>query len=257
MPAFFERWREGVVESVLGVLFPPRCVGCGEFETYLCSRCREALEMVGRDACPRCGEPGARALLAGRCSYCLGREVAFAGTRSAFVHAGPARRLVLELKSGGQRVLGRTMAQLARGAFLDLMASFPSPGESLVTWVPCHPRVQRRRGYNQAEVLARELAFGVPGLLAAGLVRKRAQTREQKGLDRAGRRGNLRGAFALDEKAASALGFRPRLIVLVDDVLTTGATAEEVSSVLTTGLGAPVHVFTFSRAVSGRPESHD
>jgi predicted amidophosphoribosyltransferase len=257
MSGFWEWCGNAVAEPLLSVLFPPRCVGCGEFETYLCPRCRQALQAIGPDACPRCGEPGPRALVAGRCSSCLGLEVAFTGARSAFVHAGPAQRLVLGLKAGDQRVLGRTMARLAGPAFAALLALTPSPKNTLVTWVPCHRTVQRRRGYNQAEVLARELVAGVPGLLSAGLVRKRFQTREQKGLDRAGRRGNLRGVFALDENAVSALDGRPQSIVLVDDVLTTGATAQEVSQVLADGLGLPVYVFTFSRAVKGQFEGHD
>jgi predicted amidophosphoribosyltransferase len=250
-------WRDSVAEPLLSVLFPPRCVGCGDFETHLCARCRQSLVAIGADACPRCGEPGPRPSVGGRCSHCMAREVAYAGSRSAFVHAGAARRLVVEFKSGGQPVLARTMAALAGEAFGEVVAVVGPPERVLVTWVPCHPAARRRRGYNQAELLARALAAGVPGLASAGLVRKTTSTRHQKALGRAGRQSNLRGAFALDERAAARLSPPPAGLVLVDDVYTTGATAHEVSLVLSSGMGLPVHVFTFSRAVSGSLEGHD
>lgn len=187
----------------------------------------------------------------------MAKEVAYDGASSAFVHAGAARRLVVDFKSGGQPVLGRTMASLAGDSFAALVAIAGPPEQILVTWVPCHPAARRQRGYNQAEVFARALVAGVPGLDSAGLVKKTARTRHQKGLGRAGRQDNLRGAFAGDERAIARLDRRPSALVLVDDVFTTGATAHEVSSVLATGMGLPVHVFTFSRAVSGMVEGHD
>jgi predicted amidophosphoribosyltransferase len=123
--------------------------------------------------------------------------------------------------------------------------------------VPCHARVERERGYNQAEVLARALASGPQPLLRANLVRKMKPTKHQKGLGRAGRQENLRGVFALCEGALARLAPRTEALVLVDDVYTTGATAKEVSSVLVADIGLPVHVFTFSRAVAGITERHD
>jgi predicted amidophosphoribosyltransferase len=94
-------------------------------------------------------------------------------------------------------------------------------------------------------------------LVHAGIVRKTTPTKHQKGLGRAGRQDNLRGAFALDEAAVSRVPSQIQALVLVDDVYTTGATAREVSSVLASGTGLPVYIFTFSRAVTGMTERHD
>ena len=187
----------------------------------------------------------------------MGKEFAYASARGAFLHQGTARKLVAEFKFGGQPVLGRVMAELAKPAFADLVASTGAGGRLLVTWVPCHPAGRRERGYNQAEVLARWLASGAQPLATAGLVCKARATKHQKGLGRAGRQQNLRGVFALDRTEALRLSEDTEAIVLVDDVFTTGATAREVSSVLVAGTGLPVHVFTFSRAVAGTPERHD
>jgi predicted amidophosphoribosyltransferase len=264
--------RESVAQPALDVLFPPRCVGCGDFETHLCPACRQSLTPVGEDCCPRCGEPHERAAVGGRCGRCIGKHVVFAGAGSAFVHRGAARKLVAELKFGNQPVLSQVMADLALPAFRDLLAPL---GPVVVTWVPSHRSVRRRRGYNQAELLARCLVRG----LRAGkgpahpvqlmeLARKTTITKHQQKLDRAARQANLRGAFQLRPSACEAL--KPDLeklpeagqqgrpaIVLVDDVYTTGATAMEMSQMLVSTLALPVYVFTFSRAVSSKREGHD
>jgi predicted amidophosphoribosyltransferase len=268
----FAHWFKGsVAEPVAAVLFPPRCVGCGDFESHLCERCEAALEVIGADCCPRCGEPGPRPLVGSRCAHCMGLDLACAGARSAFVHAGPAKRMVVEFKSGGQPVLAPLMARLAATPFAELLtaaAGAAAPDEAggavphsrpvLVTWVPTHASSQRERGYNQAELLARALARGTsPALPVAALARKPVKTKHQKALDREGRQANLRGAFTFDGKALEGLPTRPGALVLVDDVYTTGATTQEVAQVLGQGTGLPVYVFTFSRAVSARREGHD
>ncbi len=255
------RVRHWLVEPLFSVLFPPRCAGCGDFETYLCDSCRSTLEPIGLDGCPRCGEPGPRALLRGRCARCLDKSVSYAAARGAFRHEGPARRLVAEFKFGGQPVLGRIMGELAYPAFSGLLSSLASPDRLAVTWVPCHRSAQRERGYNQAEVLARALVGSCPpetrpaGPVA--LVRKTRATRHQKGLTRTGRQSNLRGAFDLVAGAEARLGSQVQGIVLVDDVYTTGATSGEVATVLSEGTRLPVYVFTFSRAVVSGSDRHD
>jgi predicted amidophosphoribosyltransferase len=245
------------------VLFPPRCVGCGDFEVHLCDACADALVDTGLQSCSRCGEPGARPLVSGRCSVCMAKELEYRSARSAFRHEGVARRLVTEFKFGGQPVLGRVMADLARPAFAGYVRSIAPEDEVFVTWVPTHRSNKRERGYNQAEILARRLVLGPPLLPCAELAVKTAGTRHQKGLGKADRQSNLRGVFSVDPLwrariglgDTSARGFSS--ILLVDDVFTTGATATAVSFVLTSETGLPVHVFTFSRAVAAGREGHD
>jgi predicted amidophosphoribosyltransferase len=186
----------------------------------------------------------------------MGKELAYAGARGAFLHEGSARKLVAEFKFGGQPVLGRVMAELARAAFAGFLAPKGHGDRVLVTWVPCHRASQRERGYNQAEVLARWLASDL-ALATAALARKPRATKHQKGLTRAGRQENLRGVFAVDRAEILRVPPHTEALILVDDVFTTGATAREVSSVLAKGSGLPVYVFTFSRAVAGTLERHD
>lgn len=260
------RWcRDFVAEPLLSVLFPPRCVGCGDFETHLCAVCRATLIDAARDSCRRCGEPGARPQVRGRCAACMHQELEYVSARSGFLHEGVARRMVAEFKFGGQPVLGRLMAELSRPAFTDFVRSAAAGGDALVTWVPVHQSVKRERGYNQAEVLARALAAGPVPMACSGLVVKSHRTKHQKGLGRMDRLTNLRAAFEphpqLEGQLARAARLRGRAdfsaVVLVDDVYTTGATAAAVSSVLASATGLPVYVFTFSRALSGQGQAHD
>lgn len=255
------RWYTHVAEPVLSVLFPSRCVGCGDFESHLCASCRATLSHIGPDACPRCGEPGPLGLVHGRCAHCLDKVTSYARAHAAFRHQGVARRMVADFKFGGQSALGSTMADLAAPAFARYLAGIAPVDKLFVTWVPCHRSAKRERGYNQAEVLARALVrCSTTGVRPAGpfaIVRKMQATRHQKGLGRAGRQENLRGAFALDKRWPSAIPAKIEGVVLVDDVYTTGATAGEVSGVITAGVGLPVYVFTFSRAVASAGERHD
>jgi predicted amidophosphoribosyltransferase len=213
---------------------------------------------VGAGSCPRCGEPGPQPLMAGRCSACMGRELAYVGARSAYLHKGVAKRLVTELKFGGQPVLGRLMADLARLPFADYVETVAPSGGLLVTWVPSHRSAQRERGYNQAELLARGLVGEAGTMVCAPLVVKKRSTRHQMGLGKAGRQSNLRGAFALADSGLQLLRTGDlKAIMLVDDVYTTGATAAEVARVIAAESRVPVHVFTFSRAISGGTAGHD
>lgn len=186
----------------------------------------------------------------------MGQPPTFTSARGAFLHDGPARRLVTSFKYDGLRVLGGEMAALAADDFRGLVEAVDPV---LVTWVPAHAANTRARGYNQAEVLARELArpYSLP---VTGLVRKRRRTGHQRGLDREGRLHNLRGAFAVVEGAVERLGATSApepSVVLVDDVFTTGATVAEVSRVVTECLPVRVHVFTFSRTPAGFPQRPD
>jgi predicted amidophosphoribosyltransferase len=157
------------------------------------------------------------------------------------------------------------MGDLARPAFTEFVRSAVPDNAVFVTWVPSHRSAKRERGYNQAEILARRLATGSSPLPCGELVLKTTGTRHQKGLGRAERLSNLRGAFSPHPRLPVKLGLsncggegaRYSAIVVVDDVFTTGATAAAVSSTLVAETGLPIHVFTFSRAVAAVGQGND
>lgn len=256
--------RRSIAEPALSVLFPPRCAGCGDFEAHLCEKCRSSLVAADEESCPRCGEPGPRPLVSGRCSVCMDSDIEYDRAGSAFVHQGAARSLVSNFKLGGQPGLAEVMADLARPAFVRFLAAIGAKPPLLSTWVPSHPSSERQRGYNQAELFAKCLVRPLHSAACMQLVVKTGSTRHQRALHRQERLTNLKGSFSPGPDMSKA-GLPARHpaeckysgVVLVDDVSTTGATVAAVSAVLRSSTGLPVHVFTFSRAVSAATERHD
>ena len=263
----------GVIDGVLDLVFPKRCVVCRASGAWLCEPCARALQALPADRCPRCGAPRIRAAATttwraagaapeGRrpsapCRECRGRELAFTSASAAFVYEGSARALVTACKFRALRSLVGEMAERAGPAFgaacsgaSDPAVSEASPLPLLVTWIPAHHGHSLERGFNQAELLARGLArrAGVP---CAPLLLRRRDGARQSGLDRAARAANVRGAFALREDVNGVLTKLKR-VMLVDDIYTTGETLDHGAEVLARA-GCPSHVFTFARTVRGTP----
>ena len=203
------------------VLLSPRCLLCGETGMDgrdLCAACAAALPWY-HDACPQCAIP--LPAPGDRCGACLRAPPVMHETHAAFVYGFPLDRLVPRFKFHNDLAAGRLLAELMAESF----ASLPRPA-ALVP-VPLHRERLRRRGYDQALELARPLAraLQVP-LLADALVRTQA-TAPQSELDAGARQRNLRRAFEV--RAGASL---PDHVVLVDDVMTTGATLEAAARTL-------------------------
>ena len=216
---------------MLEVLLPQRCVVCGRGGTQLCPGCLASLPRIEAPLCERCGLPTAWPVR--RCRECAGRRLAFASARAAVRYDEAVRSFVAAWK---EREL-RRLAAAAASVVLEVVA--PPRGEA-VTFVPADPDRGLKRGHHPpgrlAEALARE--WQLP-LVAS--VRRRAAKR-QRGLSRAERRRNVAGVFA-------ARGEVPRSLVLVDDVFTSGATANAAASALRKAGAHRVEVVTFARVV--------
>ena len=266
-----------VLRSVSAALFPIRCRACGAFllpaaksrasgeaadpegfdqalAGFLCSHCLAACTPVDSPLCPRCGtvfpaDAGQNHL----CGRCLQRPPSFSRARAAVLYDRTLLALVHGFKYRGRTELARPLAALMLAAF----HRFWQPGEiDAVVAVPLHRRRLYSRGFNQAALLARQWDLRMCGgrrpapLLEGALVRRRS-TAAQTGLGRRQRLMNLRGAFALGRQADVA----GKNLLLVDDVLTTGATAEACSRVLRAGGAARVDVLTLARSVASEPDA--
>jgi len=230
------RLRE-LLEFVPALLFPDRCGACEALcDGPFCFPCSETLLPVP-PGCPLCGEPGDEALLPllrpKRCPRCRLRPPPFARACAAFLHGGALAEAIYRLKYEGREELARPLGTLFAGCEL--------PRADVVAPIPLHPARLRHRGYDQAALLAREAGrrFGLPVRPVLARVRT---TRQQVGLDRARREENVRGAF---RALPGAAGVR---VCLVDDVLTTGATAAEASRALLSAGAIRVEVRTLARA---------
>jgi len=210
---------ERLGQALLDLLFPPRCAGCGRMGAWLCPECLAQVGRVAGRGCARCGRPlGEHA----HCPSCRGGTFALARVRAPFFFEGVIQQAVHGLKYRGRRVLAGPLGSLL-AAYLGVL-SWPA---ATIVPVPLHRERQRSRGYNQSALLARALArkSGWP-LLEQGLVRWR-HTRPQVGLDAAGRRENVEGAFRWEGDAPP-----PERVLLLDDVYTTGATMEAAAAAL-------------------------
>lgn len=219
---------------LVGWLYRERCLGCGTWgPTPVCEPCEGRWPALPEPACRACAAP---ALEGPVCRLCRAAPAAFSAAIAACAYAGVARRVLQALKYRHRRDLAPYLA-----ARLAAHAGFPR-GDWLLVPVPLHPRRERERGYNQAALLARALskATGLPW--AEALVR-RAATAPQHGLSREQRAANLEGAFR------GGPGVKGRRVLLVDDVLTTGATAHHASLALFEAGAAEVRVAVVARTL--------
>jgi competence protein ComFC len=233
----------GFLDGLADLVFPKRCVACAAPGAWLCVPCAAELAPVVT-ACRRCAAVTSRPQ--SRCRECRDRELAFAAARAAFLYDGPARRLVTACKFRPLRSLASEMAALAGEAFVRYVgAGGDAAGADLVTSVPVHHDRRLERGFDQGELLARELAAAA-GLPYAALLRRHGGRLRQSSLDRGARAVNVRGAFVFDDSGSRKAG-KVKKIVLVDDVYTTGETLHQCSQELRSA-GLVPYAFAFARS---------
>ncbi len=224
-------------------LLPPSCVLCGgpgqPPDLDLCAACELDL-LPNSPACARCGDP-----LAGNaggtlvCGACIRRKPHFHATYCAFRYTYPLDRLVLGLKFHGAIAHGRVLGTLL-GQRVSSQALVALP--DLIVPTPLSDARFRERGYNQATELGRPVSriLGIP--LRTDLVVRQRHTREQAALTRKDRRKNVRGAFAATALVTDAS------IAVLDDVVTTGSTANELARVLLGAGAREVQVWAVAHA---------
>lgn len=222
-------------------LVPARCVLCGagcEGTLDLCRGCAAGLPWLA-PGCARCALPLPGGPAAA-CGACLARPPRFSACEAAFSYAFPVRELILRFKQGGDLVAGRVLGTLLAQRLAPLARAQP-PGAVLLP-MPLHRARLRQRGFNQAGLVAREIAreTGIP--LRQSLARRERPGRDQKQLGATERRVNLRDAFG----AHPCTG---RCVIVVDDVLTTGASADALAGALLEAGAAEVRVWCVARAL--------
>jgi ComF family protein len=231
-------------------LFPPHCMCCeaplspGEPVDTPCEDCMHGVWPIDCAACDRCGFllPAVASDVPTLCGRCLADPPAYQRATSAFVHGGPIAQGILRLKHGHAQN-ARALLQLA-----DTHGRLPHPAENTrIIPIPLHSRRCRKRGYNQAFLLASALTrrLGRERPLRA-LVRTR-DTVLQPGLSPTQRRKNVKGAF---RARRSLTGIRA---LLIDDVLTTGATLDAAATTLLGAGCLSVDAWTLSRAGGSVP----
>jgi len=231
---------------VLDALLPPRCLKCGEVVAAmgaLCPACWQQLSFLEPPCCACCGQPfdfdlGPDAL----CGACTQAPPAFDRARSVLRYDAASRDLVLAFKHADRTSLAPTFAGWLHRVGRDLL------GESdLIVPVPLHWSRLFTRRYNQAALLAQGLgALSGKPVLPDLLIRRRA-TQKQGHLGRLARQRNVAGAFALHPRREDVVA--GRRVLLIDDVITTGATITNCAKVLRKGGAAGVNVLAVARVI--------
>lgn len=225
----------GKVHALREFLYPENvsCRLCGKevFEAHFCPECRDRLP-YNTVYCLRCGRGVHRT---GYCAECKREMPLYSVARSLFRYEGDVRRLVMDLKENEP---ARSLAGMFASELLPVLR-YEFPDAQMLTFVPCGEETLERRGYNQAERLAVEIGR-VSGLDVVGLFSQEKQVAEQKMLSKRDRRRNLQGVFRLRNRAV----VRDKNIVIVDDVLTTGATVESLAELLWDAKVRRVYVLT-------------
>ena len=217
---------------MLDLLLPQRCLVCSSPGAQVCAGCTATLRRIEPPLCARCGAPTAWPVH--RCGECAGRRLAFAHARAVLAYDDRLRPVVVAWKERGLRRLAGWAAAVVR-------ESMPRPDAACVVFVPGDADRRLKRGHHAAERLASELAAEWELPLRPLLSRARGSPR-QRGLTQHERRRNVAGAFF-------AHGRVPTRVALIDDVYTTGATANAAASALRKGGAGSVEVVTLARAV--------
>ena len=231
---------------LVDLIYPPRCPTCGEAiaeHGALCQQCWSELVIPGEPCCATCQRPfGAEIMGEGAvCAVCLADPPAHDGIAAATLYTEGSRKLVLAFKHGRKIALSGLLARL-------MLARLPPlEGEWLVVPVPLHRRRLWLRGFNQSALLAGEIARARGhALLVDGLERIRV-TPTLGGLGRAERARVLKGAIAANPARADQL--KGAQVLLVDDVMTSGATTQACLKALKKAGAARVRIACFARVL--------
>ncbi|MGD9947102.1 MAG: ComF family protein [Desulfobulbus sp.] len=231
--------------AIQDLLFPPLCLGCSRRLDHsrpplFCADCLARLAFIGSPLCPCCGIPystGADHL----CATCLKNGYDFDLARSLLFYRQPMDELILRLKYGGQLSGLQTLAALtAKSTCLHDL----SPPDYIIP-VPLHAKRIRRRGYNQATLLARGCFPQWQTELRLNILLRDRLTTPQSQLSGKERRSNLKHVFSLNPHIA----LEGKTILLVDDVLTTGSTVNECAKILRKGGAKRIEIFTIARSL--------
>ena len=230
------------------IVYPPQCVSCDAATAdahALCPACWTGIRLISAPYCARLGTPFAHDFGPGMLSpAAIADPPRFDSARAVAIHDGVAREMVSRFKYGERLDLVRIMARMMAASGSGMLAA-----SDVIIPVPMHRLRLFRRRYNQAALLANEIAriAGKPVLLDSLLRVKR--TPQQVGLNRSERRANLAGAFRMQE--GGALAVEGRHVVLIDDVRTTGSTLNACAHILRKAGAARIDVLTFTLVPEG------
>lgn len=206
---------------MIDFVYPPLCLGCSDYtenENGICDRCLDAIETFAYPFCLSCDEfiPAGH-----KCAACKAESLPLYAFGN---YAGPLEQIIIQFKFKG---ITRPSEFLAGLLVRSFGSDITSLGAQALVPVPLHARRQTYRGYNQAEVFARDLSIELDIPVEIDVIRRTRKRRPQARLSLASRAANVNGVFEIDEPAEDLVR-----VILVDDVVTSGATVREAARTL-------------------------
>lgn len=243
---FAIRTARAAAKQVLDFALPPRCPGCGAItpdEHRFCIACWSSLEFLAEPCCDRCGLPFEYEAGEGaECGSCAANPPAYDRLRAAVAYGEIARKVALKLKYSGRPASAETLAGLMQR---QLAGSDP---DAILIPVPLHRWRIWKRGYNQSALIASSLARRTSRKAELDLLRRMKATPVLRGLGRRERALAVRGAFAVTDRGKARV--KGRTAILVDDVYTSGATANACAKALRRAGAARVEILCWARVLS-------
>ncbi len=229
---------KGLIKGFIDLIYPPSCLVCGHSSQELvCPDCLRKLPFINSCFCKKCGKPTLHSVF--NCQACKGKRVYFSLCRSLGKYEEPLKGLIHQFKYSHRKNLAFFFASFVTEHFDNLI----SPVD-LITFIPMLSPKERERGYNQAELLGREIANLARKPIEPTLYFKR-KIKEQNTLKLEERKNNVKDAFSI--KLRFGLDLKGKTVLLVDDVYTTGSTVIEASKVLKKAGVKEVRVITLAR----------
>ncbi|MBI4302201.1 MAG: ComF family protein [Chloroflexi bacterium] len=227
-------WWQRLKGQALDLLFPPRCVSCGQEGALICSTCIASFIPIRPPLCSHCGLPHPEG---GRCPVCAEKLGPLDGLRSLFTFEGVMRQAIHSFKYQNLKGLAPTLGQL----LFNYWKANPLPAQVVVP-VPLHQHRLRYRGYNQSALLAQELGqlTSLP-VVDKALLRTTNTPPQAQATTAAQRRSNIKEAFLCQK------GLEGKAVLLIDDVCTTGATLEACALALKEAGATSVWGLTLAR----------
>lgn len=238
-----------VTGRLVDAVLPPRCLKCGTLVDALgslCPACWPQLRFLAPPCCACCGYPFDYDLGDGAlCAACVAQPPRYARARAVLAYDDGSRDLILAFKHADRTDLAPPFARWMARSGADLLA-----GADLIVPVPLHWRRLLFRRYNQAGLLARALGQAAALPVMPDLIQRRRATQKQGHLSRAARRRNVQGAFTISESRRPLVD--GKRVLLVDDVITSGATIDGCSKVLLAAGARSVDVLALAQVIRPR-----
>jgi len=232
-----------IINSFLDIIFPARCIACKKLSRdQICDNCMKEIKLINEPICKICGKPHDKHFQGNYCHDCYLRKTPYDLARSVTIYEGIIKEALhkykFENKHSLSDIFGRTL-----NAYLDHQKDMDISKIDMIIPVPLSRGKEKEREYNQAQLLAEEISKHTGIELDNSILKRKRETTPQFELSREERLNNLKDAFEADP-------VKNKVILLIDDIYTTGTTIAESSKALKSAGAAKVFVLTLARTLS-------